>query len=133
MDITGFSPSGMAMAVNSAPAPGAWLYFHMVPDTGNLNGHLTLMLQPNRVAEPTVDWWKMVFANDATATAEFVGSNCGLCNDTTDHEFGEHDLPPGSVATPEAGASEAGPSEAGSAEAGTLDAGTTGGDAAADQ
>ncbi len=91
-DITGFTPGGMASAVNAATAPGAWLFYHMVPDTGNLNGHLTLMLQPERVTGPTVAWWKMVFENDSASQAQFVGTSCGLCSMPTEFEYGEHNL-----------------------------------------
>jgi hypothetical protein len=121
MDITGFTPKGMASAVASAPAPGAWLYFHMVPDTGNLNGHLTLMLQPQRVTEPARDWWQMVFNTDPNAKAEFLGTNCGLCNDTADHEFGEH-LDGTDSGAPDSGADAGGPpvvDAGGPGEAGT--------------
>jgi hypothetical protein len=91
MDITGYTASQMASAINGQPK-AAWLFFHMVPNTGNINGHLTLMLQPERVVGPTVAWWKMVFENDAASSAEFVGSNCGLCNMASEFEFGEHGL-----------------------------------------
>ena len=91
MDITSYTPSAMSSAIDGQPK-AAWLYFHMVPNTGNINGHLTLMLQPERVVGPTVAWWKMVFENDATSTADFVGANCGLCNMKSEFEFGEHGL-----------------------------------------
>jgi hypothetical protein len=93
-DITGYTASGMASAVNgNTAAPGAWLFYHMVPNTGNLNGHLTLMLQPERVVGPATAWWEMVFRGDSTAKAWFEGTSCGLCNMTSEFEFGEHMLP----------------------------------------
>jgi len=92
-DITGYTPSSMASAVNgNTAAPGAWLFYHMVPNTGNLNGHLTLMLQPERVVGPATAWWQMVFQKDATAKAWFEGSSCNLCNMTSEFEYGEHGL-----------------------------------------
>ncbi len=103
-DITGFTPSTMASAADSAPAPGAWIYYYDPIGTGpngsgNLDGHLVLMTQPNRVTGPSVAWWQMVFQSSATATSEFVGAYCGLCDgDVSTYAYGEHDLPPGSVA-----------------------------------
>jgi hypothetical protein len=92
-DITGYTASGMATAVNgNTAAPGAWLFYHMVPNTGNLNGHLTLMLQPERVVGPATAWWETVFKGDAKAKTWFEGSSCGLCNMTSEFEFGEHGL-----------------------------------------
>jgi hypothetical protein len=133
-DITGFTPSGMASAVASAPAPGAWIYYYDPIGTGpggsgNLDGHLVLMTEPNRVAPPAADWWQMVFQNSTTATSEFVGSTCGLCDDAGDNQFGEVGLPPtnweaGTPGAPEAGPGDAGPS--GAADAGPSDAGPTG-------
>jgi hypothetical protein len=90
-DITGYTPAAMMSAINGEP-DAAWLFFHMVPNTGNINGHLTLMLQPERVVGPTVAWWKMVFENDPASRAEFVGSSCGLCNMASEFEYGEHGL-----------------------------------------
>jgi hypothetical protein len=93
-DITGYTASGMATAVNgNTAAPGAWLFYHMVPNTGNLNGHLTLMLQPERVIGPATAWWEMVFKGDAKAKAWFSGTSCNLCNMTSEFEYGEHSLP----------------------------------------
>jgi hypothetical protein len=91
-DIAGFTPSSMASAVDAATVPAAWLYFHMVPTTGNFSGHLTLMMQPQRVTEATRDWWQMMFQSDASARSEFAGSSCGLCNAAADHEYGAHGL-----------------------------------------
>jgi hypothetical protein len=95
MDITGFTPAGMATAVNAATVSGAWLYYHMIPDAGSLGGHLTLVLQPERVVGPATAWWQMWFKTGSTATAArawFVGSSCNLCNMTSEFEYGEHGL-----------------------------------------
>ncbi|HTB75466.1 MAG TPA: hypothetical protein VK762_19580 [Polyangiaceae bacterium] len=92
MDITGFTASGMSQAIDGQSEPAAYIFYHMVPDTGNLNGHLTLMLQPQRVTGPTVAWWKMVFENDPASTSQFVGANCGLCGMASEFEYGEHGL-----------------------------------------
>lgn len=79
-------------AVNAAPE-GAFLFFHNVPVTGTISGHLTLMLQPERVVEPTAGWWKYMLKGDAAARALFVGASCGLCNRASDFEYGERGLP----------------------------------------
>ena len=122
-DITGYTPAEMASAVDSAPAPGAWIFYYDPIGTGpngagSFDGHLVLMTEPNRVAPPATDWWQMVFQNNATAESEFLGPTCGLCDDAGDNQYGENGLPPGSqeAGTPEAGPSgtpDAGPAEAG--------------------
>ncbi|HLK35138.1 MAG TPA: hypothetical protein VKU41_00210 [Polyangiaceae bacterium] len=96
MDVLNTSPSAMASSVNGASAPGAWLYYHDPAGVGMIRGHLVLMLTPDRVTDQTVSWWEMVFRNDPTAKAKFVGSSCGFCGHAMDsanaYEFGEHGL-----------------------------------------
>jgi hypothetical protein len=92
MDITGFTASGMASAVNAATQPAAYLYYHNPAGMGSLRGHLVLMLSPDRVTGPTVGWWQMMFRNDAAGHALFVGSSCGLCSDATDYAYGANTL-----------------------------------------
>jgi hypothetical protein len=93
-DITFYSPSTMATAINASSVPAAWLYFHQIDVIGrNFSGHLTLQTQPERVVEPTKDWWQMMLQNNTTAQAEFVGPNCGLCGDAGAQQFGEKNLP----------------------------------------
>ncbi|HEX4447348.1 MAG TPA: hypothetical protein VH044_11455 [Polyangiaceae bacterium] len=92
-DITGFSPSGMASAINASPVPAAWLYYHNPAGMGPIRGHLVLMLTPGRVTAPTVAWWQMAFDEDTTSQAMFVGAACGLCTSMPDYEFGEQGLP----------------------------------------
>jgi hypothetical protein len=91
-DITGFSPASMASDIAKATEPAAWLYFHKVPKTGSVSGHLTLMIQPERVVEPARAWWDYQLKGDTTARDFFVGTSCGLCSDKDDYEFGEHGL-----------------------------------------
>jgi hypothetical protein len=74
-------------AVNAAPRPAAWLFYHQVPTavmgstTGTLApGHLTLMMEPERVIEPTVAWWDMMLKGKESAKAMFLGDSCTLCN-----------------------------------------------------
>jgi hypothetical protein len=72
---------------------GSYLFFHKIPQTGGtLTGHLTLMMQPDRVIDPTVNWWQMTMRADATAKNMFVGSSCGLCNKAADFDYGEKGL-----------------------------------------
>ncbi|MDB4989203.1 MAG: hypothetical protein JWN04_4381 [Myxococcaceae bacterium] len=79
--------------VDAAAQPGAWLYFHKVLETGgNATGHLTLMEQAERATAFTVAWWQYVLNGDATAKKTFVGTDCGLCNDKANYEYGEHGL-----------------------------------------
>jgi hypothetical protein len=88
-DISGYTPTQMNDAVQSASQPGAYLYYHQVLETGgSVTGHLTLMEQPERVWEPTVAWWKYILNGDAEAKKMFAGSDCGLCNKQAEFEFG---------------------------------------------
>lgn len=96
-DVTSYTTEDMTSGLASASQPGAWLYYHNVLDTGGwVTGHLLLMEQPERVIDPAVAWWKYVLNGDLEARAMFVGltgSDCGLCNQSGDFEFGEKDLP----------------------------------------
>jgi hypothetical protein len=91
MDIGGQTAASMSTAVNSA-AKAAFLYYHKPSGMGPLRGHLVLMLTPDRVEGATVAWWQMMFRSDATSRNMFVGSSCGLCNQASDFDFGEHGL-----------------------------------------
>lgn len=90
-DIMGATPMSMAAAVNAAPK-GAWLFYHQVPITGNMSGHLTLILEPERVVEPCVKWWDLILKEDPAARDYFVGPNCTLCNRAAEFEFGQKGL-----------------------------------------
>jgi hypothetical protein len=73
----------------AATQPGAWLFYHKVLLTGgNFTGHLTIMMQPERVIEPTLAWWKYMLKGDAEAKKMFVGADCGLCTKKDEYEFG---------------------------------------------
>ena len=93
-DITFYTPSAMAAAIDASTVPAAWLYFHQIDVIGkSFSGHLTIQTQPQRVVEPAKDWWQMMLQNDTAAQAEFVGPSCGLCGDAGAQEFGENNLP----------------------------------------
>ncbi|HKU37361.1 MAG TPA: hypothetical protein VJR89_04420 [Polyangiales bacterium] len=89
-DIAG-SIGGMKSAVNGA-SKAAYLWFHMIQGTGTASGHLTLMTQPERVVEPTVAWFKMMFDNDPDSKAYFVGTSCKLCGHDAEYEYGQKGL-----------------------------------------
>ena len=93
-DITSFTPASMASDINASDQPSAWLYYHNVPRTGNVSGHLTLMIQPERVVEIATAWWDYMLKGDAKARDFFVGADCGLCAKSSpdDFEYGEHGL-----------------------------------------
>jgi hypothetical protein len=91
-DITGSTPANMASSVKSSSTKGAFLYYHMVPMTGSASGHLTLMTQPERVAEPAVAWWRLILQGDAESKKFFVGTDCKLCNQKDAFEFGQKGL-----------------------------------------
>lgn len=60
----------------------AYMFFHMIPMSGSFDGHLTLMLQPERLTGATVGWFKYML----------LGDSCGLCNQDADFEYGQHGL-----------------------------------------
>jgi pimeloyl-ACP methyl ester carboxylesterase len=91
-DIIGASPASMARDIGASSEPSAWLYYHKVPMTGSVSGHLTLMIQPERVAPPTVAWWDYMLKEDPTARDFFVGASCGLCGQDEDFEYGQNGL-----------------------------------------
>jgi Chlorophyllase enzyme len=91
-DITNFTPASMASDIKASPQPSAWLYYHKVPLTGSVSGHLTLMIQPERVVEPARAWWDYMLKGDTKARDFFVGTGCGLCNSKADYEYGENGL-----------------------------------------
>jgi pimeloyl-ACP methyl ester carboxylesterase len=91
-DITGVTPASMARSIDSSSQPSAWLYYHKVPMTGSVSGHLTLMIQPERVAAATVAWWDYQLKADMKGRDFFVGASCGLCGKDADFEFGANGL-----------------------------------------
>jgi hypothetical protein len=83
----GGTPAGMANAINAAPRPAAYIWYHQVPaevngsTTGQLApGHLTLMMESERVNEPAVAWWDMMLKGSTTAKDMFIGDSCTLCD-----------------------------------------------------
>lgn len=80
------SPTVLSNPVMAAQRPAAYIYYHQVPmtiamqPTGGLAGHLTLMMEPERVIEPTVGWWDMMLKNEPEAKAMFIGDTCKLCD-----------------------------------------------------
>jgi hypothetical protein len=77
--------------VDAAPK-AAFLFYHMIPGNGTLDGHLTLMLQPERVTEPTVAWLDYMLDDDAKSRDWFAGPSCTLCGHDAEYEFGQHGL-----------------------------------------
>jgi hypothetical protein len=85
----GGTPASMKNAVNAAPRPAAWLFYHQVPADVNGSttgttapGHLTLMMESERVQDVAVKWWDMMLKGDAEAKKMFVGPDCGICKGT---------------------------------------------------
>ena len=76
-------------STENAKAPGAWIYYHQVLQTGGTyTGHLVLMEQPERVTDMAVAWWKYILLGDEEAEKMFVGPDCGLCNRDEEFEYG---------------------------------------------
>ena len=92
-DIGNPTAAGLRGSVEGSSQPSAWLFYHKVPQTGSVSGHLTLMNQPERVVEMTVAWWDYQLKGSMTARDYFVGDSCGLCNKAEDFEYGVNNLP----------------------------------------
>lgn len=81
----GLTTASLGAAADAATVPGAWLFYHQVPTaidgapTGPLAGHLTLMMEPERVMVPAVAWWDLMLKGKAEARPTFLGADCGLC------------------------------------------------------
>jgi len=83
----GGTAAQMDNAVQAAPRPAAWLWYHQVPaavngsTTGELApGHLTLMMEAERVIDPTVAWWDMMLKGKDSGKPMFIGDDCTLCD-----------------------------------------------------
>jgi hypothetical protein len=83
----GGTPAQFDNAVQAAPRPAAWLWYHQIPDavdgstTGELApGHLTLMMESERVNEVAVAWWDMMLKGKEDAKPMFIGDSCTLCD-----------------------------------------------------
>ena len=80
------SPTTLSNPVNAAPRPAAYVYFHHVPmtiamqPTGGSAGHLTLMMEPERVEEFALAWFDMMLKQKPEAKAMFIGDTCTLCD-----------------------------------------------------
>jgi hypothetical protein len=90
-DIGNPTVSGLKSAITGTP-PAGWLFYHKVIGTGSVPGHLTLMMQPERVVEPAVAWFKYQLLSDMDSRTWFVGSDCKLCAQTDDYEYGQKGL-----------------------------------------
>jgi hypothetical protein len=84
--------------VNSSAQPAAYLWYHDVPQTGYMSGHLTVVLEPERVTGVTLGWWDYMLKGNVTARDLFAGDGCGLCIGTDigqgNAEYGSNGLLP---------------------------------------
>jgi hypothetical protein len=85
----GGTPASMKNAVDAAQRPAAWLFYHQIPAAVNGSttgttapGHLTTLMESERVQMVTVKWWDMMLKGDAEAKKVFVGPDCGICKGT---------------------------------------------------
>lgn len=90
-DIGATGAAAFKASTEAATQPGAWVYFHKpLPTGGNNTGHLVLMMQPERVTDLTVAWWKWQLNGDQEAKKMFVGPDCGLCKTPDEFEYGHN-------------------------------------------
>jgi pimeloyl-ACP methyl ester carboxylesterase len=90
-DIGSRTAGDLKTEVNRA-TKAAFLFYHMVPGSGSSDGHLTLMIQPERVIMPTVAWLRYLLNDDAASKDYFVGTTCKLCGHDAEYEFGQKGL-----------------------------------------
>jgi len=91
MDLgAGTDPSSHKNSTEASPQPSAWIWYHQVPQAVNGSttgstapGHLTLMMEPERVIEPAVAWWDMMLKGKTDAKQMFLGDSCKLCDTST--------------------------------------------------
>jgi pimeloyl-ACP methyl ester carboxylesterase len=83
----GGTPGGSNNSVQASQQPAAWLWYHQIPaavdgsTTGeSAPGHLTLMMEPERLSEVSVAWWDMRLKGKEEAKAMFLGDACTLCD-----------------------------------------------------
>ena len=82
------SPTVLSNPIEAAQLPAAFIYYHHVPEviaeqpTGGSAGHLTLMMEAERVMDPTVAWFDMMLKDDQAARQMFLGDDCTLCDGT---------------------------------------------------
>jgi hypothetical protein len=81
-----------AMTLVEGASQGAYLFFHMVPGNGPVDGYFTVLKQTERVVEAVTGWWQYILQGDAAARDLFIGPDCGLCNSPTEYEYGQHGL-----------------------------------------
>ncbi len=93
MDIQNPTAQDLANTVNGA-TKAAYLYYHnpIGAPSDSLKGYMGVVLTPERAVVPTTAWWQMLLQSNQTARAQFVGTSCGLCNRSSEFEFGEHGL-----------------------------------------
>ena len=48
------------------------------------------MMQPERVLDLTVAWWRYMLFNDPEAKAKFVGEGCTFCNMGEEFSYGHN-------------------------------------------
>lgn len=93
MELYGYTALSLSTALAAADT-GAFLYYHDPAGSpeNQYRGHIMVMLEPERMIDATVAWWQMMLNDDAAARNMFVGTNCGLCNQSTDFEFAQKGL-----------------------------------------
>jgi hypothetical protein len=90
-DFTGISQTALAALVEAAPS-AAWLFLHGIRGDGPEKGHLTVVLEPERLTGPTAAWWGMMLSDDAMSRSWFAGPDCMLCDASDQFEYGQHGL-----------------------------------------
>ena len=85
----GSTTAAMDNAVQAAAMPAAWLWYHQIPTSVNGSttgplapGHLTLMMESERVQDVAVAWWDHILKNKPEA-ATFLRCPGGMLCDGT--------------------------------------------------
>ena len=91
-DLTNYTAQSMASGIQGASQPAAYLFYHNIPQTGSVSGHLTLTNQPDRVVQQATAWWDYILKGDMKARDMFMGTSCGFCSHMADYDYGQHGL-----------------------------------------
>jgi hypothetical protein len=63
------------------------VFYHMIPGNGAADGHLTLIVGPERVVGPVTAWFRYQLNADPASRDWFVGATCKLCGREAEFEF----------------------------------------------
>lgn len=80
-DIAGGIAGYKSAFSRTSATPAGYLWFHDVPGNGLADGHLTLIIEPARVAPFVAAWFRYTLAGDEEAKAFLDAGQCASCGE----------------------------------------------------